>query len=58
MTAQEIEVIEAEIDGAGPGQDQEVLTETEEILVVEGTDIEGETGDVIYFFKDILVLRF
>lgn len=44
VTAQEIEVIEAEIDGAGPGQDQEVLTETEETLVVEGTDIEGETG--------------
>lgn len=53
MTAQEIEVIEAEIDGAGPGQDQEVLTETEETLVVEGTDIEGETGDVIYSFLRI-----
>ena len=50
MTAQEIEAIEAEIDGAGPGQDQEVLTETEETLVVEGTDIEGETGDVISLF--------
>ena len=55
MTAQEIEVIEAEIDGAGPGQDQGVPTETGETLVMEGTDIERDTGDVEYsFLRDVL----
>ena len=52
MTAQEIE---AEIDGAGPGQDQGVPTETGETLVMEGTDIERDTGDVEYsFLRDVL----
>ena len=57
MTAQEIEVIEAEINGAGPGQDQDqgVPTETGETLVIEGTDIERDTGDVEYsFLRDVL----
>lgn len=44
VTAQETEVIEAEIDVEDPDQDQEVLTGTEETLVVEGTDTEGGTG--------------